>query len=69
MDREQLYNEWRANNDRPVYVREHRETIMEHIDVSDPIPEGSAHEVREWLKRYKSAVTKQLKPETVGGEA
>lgn len=64
MDREQLYEEWQANNDRPAYVREHRETIEAHTDTSDPIPEdASLHEIREWLNRYKSTVTRQLAPE------
>jgi hypothetical protein len=62
MDRDELYEQWQANKDRPAYVREHREELTEHLtELKDPIPEeGSLHEIREWLDDYKGTVTRQL---------
>jgi hypothetical protein len=60
MDRETLREQWQANNDRPAWVREHREAIHDHTDTSDRVPEGELHEVRDWLSRFKGEVTKQL---------
>jgi hypothetical protein len=69
MDRETLSELWNAdagrgrqNKDRPAFVREHRDALMEHTNTDDPIPEGgTAAELREWLATYKSTVTRQLK--------
>ena len=51
---------WHQHKDRPAFVREHREAIHDAVDVSEEIPDGPLHEVRNWLDRYKSTVTKQL---------
>jgi hypothetical protein len=68
MDQREVFEEWQANKDRPAYVREHRETLAEHIDTSDPIPEdGTLSRVRDWLQRYRGTVTRQLNPNS-GGE-
>jgi len=61
MDRAQLKTIWSENNDRPAVVREYRDAIHEYTDTSDPVPDGSLHDVREWLDRYKPVVTKQLR--------
>lgn len=60
MDRQELYEEWQNNKHRPIYVREHRDVIHEHTDIDEPIPDGSAAEVRDWLDSYKGTVTRQL---------
>jgi len=60
MDREELREVWSENKDRPAFVREHREEIHEYTDTNDPVPDGSLHEVRQWLDRFKSTVTRQL---------
>lgn len=73
MDRAELYELWQAdsgqgeqNKDRPGWVRDNREAIHEHTDLSEPIPDGSKGEVRKWLKSYKGTVTRQLNPDTDG---
>ena len=61
MDPSELLAAWNANNDRPMWIRENRELIHEHTDTSEPIPDASAYQVREWVDRYGSVVTRQLK--------
>jgi len=60
MDREELLELWHRNSDRPAFVRNYRDEIHEHTDLSDPIPDGSLAEVRHWMGRYKGTVTRQL---------
>lgn len=66
MDQPTLREQWKANNHRPVWVREHREEIHEHTDTSDPIPDKGPFHVRQWLERYRSVVTKQLRADDEG---
>jgi hypothetical protein len=63
MDREELLKQWRANNERPQWVRANRETLEAHIDTQDPIPTSGTAAVADWVSRYKSTVTRQLKPD------
>lgn len=57
-----FFDTWQANKDRPAWVRNNRDAIMERVDVDDDIPESLAA-VPEWLDRYKSTVTRQLNPD------
>lgn len=68
LTREELSELWErnGNKDRPAFVREHRDALHAHTDTTDPIPEGSLSEVRLWLNRYKSTVTRQLNDDTAG---
>ena len=68
MDRQTLREQWKANNHRPVWVREHREAINEHVDTSEPVPEGGTFRLRQWLDKYKGVVTRQLSGEKGGTE-
>ena len=67
MDASELRELWQRNRDRPMWIRNHREAIHEHTDTSEPIPDASAYQVREWVDRYGSVVTRQLK-EAAGDE-
>jgi len=75
MDADELLDLWnqeagrdRQNKDRPAFVRQHRDALMEHTNTDDPIPEdGTAAELREWLGAYKSTVTRQLGAKTNPG--
>ena len=60
MDAAQLRDDWKQNNHRPAWVREHSDAIHEHTDTSEPIPNGSLHAVRQWLDDYRGVVTRQL---------
>lgn len=60
MDPSELYQAWQAQSDRPAWVREHRDQLNEHTDTSEPVPDGSLAEVRDWIRRYKGTVTRQL---------
>lgn len=62
MDRAELREQWHENNDRPHWVRAHRDDLHEHTDTSEPIPSGGVAAVADWLSRYKATVTTQLKP-------
>lgn len=66
MDRDELYELWQANKDRPAFVLEHREELADHTDTSDPIPTSSIYEVRQWLKNYSGTVTRQLNDDEDG---
>lgn len=57
-----FFETWQANKDRPSWVRNNRDAIMERVETDDPIPESLAA-VGEWLDRYKSTVTAQLNPD------
>jgi hypothetical protein len=50
-------------------IRNHREALLEHLDVDDPIPTGSLADIRDWMDRYASVVSKQLNPEADEPEA
>lgn len=66
MERDELRELWKHNKDRPAFVREYREEIHEHTDLSEPIPEGSLFEVRKWLDSYKGVVTRQIDDDSPG---
>lgn len=67
MERSELLAAWKAHSDRPAWVMENREALEDHIDTSDPIPEnGSLYEIRQWLARFKSTVTRQLNDDEPG---
>ena len=73
LDRADLNELWHAdagrgleNKDRPAFVRQHRQAIMEHTNTDAPIPAGSLAEVRRWLDRYKGTVTRQLNDDADG---
>jgi len=63
MERQELYEYFKERGtDRPVWVRENRDELMEHLNVDEPIPgeEASTYEVRDWLERYRSTISRQL---------
>lgn len=60
MDAAELRRLWHENNDRPAFVREHRDVIHEYTSTSDDIPDKSLFEVRQWLTTYKATVSRQL---------
>lgn len=60
MDRSELFDVWQANKYRPAVVRQYREEIHDHTNTSDEIPDGSLFDVRQWLRRYRGTVTRQL---------
>jgi len=67
--REDLFEAWqRGGKDRPQFVRNYRETLVEHLSdgVVDalPGPNGTTLEYREFLNSYKGTVTRQLNDET-----
>lgn len=62
MERRELFELWTENNDRPQWVREHREELGEYVTTSEPIPDGAAS-VAKWLDTYKATATAQLNPE------
>jgi len=66
MDRADLYEYFQERGkDRPVWVRENRDLLMEHLNVDEPIPgdEASTYAVRDWLDRYRGTVSRQLSPD------
>lgn len=63
MEQDELHEHWKQHNERAAWVRENRDSIHEHTNTSEEIPPGSLYEVRQWLKSYKSVVSKQLKPD------
>lgn len=67
MDAETLREYWEANKDRPAFVLEHREDLMEYVTTSEPIPKDGIYGVREWLASYKATVTRQLNEAASGG--
>lgn len=60
MDAAALRQLWHENNDRPAFVREHRDAIHEYTATSEEIPDKSLFEVRQWLTKYKATVSRQL---------
>jgi hypothetical protein len=60
MDRQELYELWQRNKDRPAFVREYADEIEQHTDTADPVPDGTLFDVRQWLDSYKGTVTRQL---------
>lgn len=60
MDRSELFDVWQRNKDRPAFVREYADEIEAHTDTSDPVPDGTLFDVRQWLDSYKGTVTRQL---------
>lgn len=67
MDRQALYDAWAGTDgytpgkQRPAWVREHRDDLMDVLDVSEEIPtDASLAAVRDWLERYRGTVTRQL---------
>lgn len=69
MDATDLAEHWHANKDRPAWVRENREAIMDHVDTAEPIPEGSIYEVRQWLSDYADDVSERLDELVPGPDA
>jgi len=67
IDRDELYQLWQDNKDRPAWVRQHASELSEHTNTSEPIPtNGSLFDVRQWLKDYKGTVTRQLNDDADG---
>jgi len=66
MDRPELYAAWTGADgyppihERPQAIAEHRDAINEYTNLSEPVPNGSNHEIRAWLDRFKGTVTRQL---------
>ncbi|AFH22458.1 hypothetical protein OSG_eHP27_00030 [environmental Halophage eHP-27] len=71
MDREELFEIWQRNKDRPQFVREYREELQEHTTdgVEWPAPDASTFEYRQFLNRSKGTVTRQLGETTTGEES
>jgi hypothetical protein len=63
-----LYHEWQNHNDRPAWVRENADRIDAAVDTSEPVPTGELADVRDWVDRFKSTVSKQLQPDDGGSE-
>jgi len=72
LTRDELHELWtRGNNsDRPQFVREHREAILdattEAVAEAMPAPDASTFEYRQFLNSHAGVVTRQL---TDGDEA
>jgi len=69
---------WRRNSDRPQFVREHREAILDAttdaVAEAMPAPDASTFEYREFLNSHAGVVTRQVTDTTIengdsGGEA
>lgn len=60
MEPAELHYQWHENNDRPAWVRANRQEIMDAVDIDDPVPDGSLHDIRRWMDSYKSTVSRQL---------
>jgi hypothetical protein len=70
MDADTLLSEWHANNHRPQWIIDTRDQLMQHCDLSDPIPRRKS-ELGDYLARYKGTITKQLQAaaeDAEGGE-
>jgi len=61
MEPSTLLEHWQRNKARPTWVKNHRDTLMEYLSVDDPIPTTSNHAVQQWVNRYSSTVSRQLR--------
>jgi len=61
MEPSTLLEHWQRNKARPTWVKNHRGALMEYLSVDDPIPTSSNHAVQQWVNRYTSTVSRQLK--------
>lgn len=62
------YDQWQAHKDRPVFVRGHREELDALTsEDADRVPDSVAA-VPEWVNRYDSVVSGELKPDTEGDD-
>jgi hypothetical protein len=71
MDAADALQTWQTaqDRDRPAVVRNHRDGLMAHLDVSEAIPTDSLASVRDWMDRYAGTVTTQLTDAAEGGDS
>lgn len=70
MNPNDLYEAYQNNKDRPAWIRRHRDELQAAVDVDldEPIPQDLGG-FEDWLPRYKSVLTRELKPDSTDADS